>query len=68
MPRVTMSPDGKLLVIGLSDGRLAVVDVAQARILRTWQAHVTPVGGVARDGMSRDSGAANVGDGGYCVD
>lgn len=42
-----VSPDGKVTIVGLSDGRIAVFESANRRLLRTLEGHAAPVYGVA---------------------
>ena len=44
---VAVSPDGRVTLVGLSDGHVAIFDSASRQLLRTLEAHRMPVYGVA---------------------
>ncbi len=44
---VAVSPNGRIALVGLSDGRIAIFDAASRQLLRTLAGHSMPVYGVA---------------------
>lgn len=59
---VTASPDGRVLVVGLSTGEIVIFDAASQMPLRTLKGHVAPVTGLA---FAPDSASFASNAGGY---